>query len=116
MGRADALLNIGGVKIAPEEIEELLLQVKLGRDLAVCAMPDRDGIGELYIGIEGALLDDEALMTKVGECLGVNFGSIHLVHVSAIPRSERGKLQRARLLDVIREQIATSPRGRSTRR
>ncbi len=116
MGRVDALLNIGGVKIAPEEIEDLLLQVKLGRDLAVCAMPDRDGIGELYIGIEGALLNDEALMSKVGECLGVNFGSIHVVHVSAIPRSDRGKLQRARLLEVIREQLANAPRGRSTRR
>jgi acyl-coenzyme A synthetase/AMP-(fatty) acid ligase len=79
-------------------------------------MPDRDGIGELYIGIEGALLADEALMKRVGERLGLNFGSIHLVHVSAIPRSDRGKLQRARLAEVIREQLANSPRGRSTTR
>jgi fatty-acyl-CoA synthase/O-succinylbenzoic acid--CoA ligase len=116
MGRIDALLNIGGVKIAPEEIEDLLQQDGLARDLAVCAMPDRDGIGELYIGIEGALLADEALMKRVGERLGLNFGSIHLVHVSAIPRSDRGKLQRVRLAEVIREQLANSPRGRSTTR
>jgi acyl-coenzyme A synthetase/AMP-(fatty) acid ligase len=108
LGRVDALLNIGGVKIAPEEIEDLLLQDKLGVDLAVCAMPDRDGIGELYVGIEGALLSDAQLSSIVGARLGVNFGSIHLVHVPAIPRSDRGKLQRVRLAEVIREQLATS--------
>jgi acyl-coenzyme A synthetase/AMP-(fatty) acid ligase len=52
------------------------------------------------------------LIEKVGERLGVTFGRIHLVHVSAIPRSDRGKLQRVRLAEVIREQLTNSPRGR----
>ena len=116
MGRVDALLNIGGVKIAPEEIEELLLQDKLGLDLAVCALPDRDGIGELYIGIEGALLSNQELTNKVAARLGSNFGNIHLVHVTAIPRSGRGKLQRLRLAELISERRPRAPSNVLTKR
>jgi acyl-coenzyme A synthetase/AMP-(fatty) acid ligase len=105
VGRTDTMVNLGGIKYSSEELEDRLIARQLARDLAISSVADRDGIEELYIALEAAILDDPSLIKAVADTLGTAMGNIRIVHLPQIPRGEQGKLQRSVLSQMIREQI-----------
>jgi acyl-coenzyme A synthetase/AMP-(fatty) acid ligase len=100
-GRSDTMINIGGTKVSPDEIEGVLFESHVARELAVCALPGSDGIDELYVLVADASMTDDALIKAVTGVLGPNFGHVRIARVASIPRNAGGKVQRHRLRELL---------------
>lgn len=105
-GRSDSMINIGGTKVSPEEIEAVLLDYRVAQDLAVCALPDGDGIDQLYVLVADTSMSNDALIAAVIAALGPNFGHVRIARVAMIPRNAAGKLQRLALRDLLAARLA----------
>lgn len=98
-GRLDLLINSGGEKIDPEEVERALLGTRLVRDAAVVGVPDAEW-GER---VEGAVVfsTDAAtigqVQAEVARRLAPYQRPKHLVALREIPRTAIGKVDRERL-------------------
>jgi acyl-CoA synthetase (AMP-forming)/AMP-acid ligase II len=98
LGRVDQVLNVGGVKVLPESIEETLRTVPGIRDVAVFVAEGRDGVRNLYAAvISDVALDEAAALAEVNRQLTIGQVSLGFVRVDSIPRNAMGKIQRADL-------------------
>jgi acyl-coenzyme A synthetase/AMP-(fatty) acid ligase len=107
LGRIDAMLNIGGVKIAPEEVEELLLRHLVADDAAVCTMLDAAGIEQMHVLLAGPRLADDLLVKRLAELLDPHFGDVKVALVAVIPRGHAGKIRREALPKLLPQAIRT---------
>lgn len=95
-GRADFVINSGGVKIHPEEVEPLLSEL-VGTQVYVTSEPDEKLGNRLVAVVEG-----EPVHTPSKEQL-LNAGLTNFQvpkswkTISSFPRTENGKIQRSRL-------------------
>ena len=95
LGRADELMNIGGVKLAPAEAEDLIRGGRPAIDIGVCSLPNEQGIDEIWIAAVGGREREGALLERIREVIPLGpYGPVHLVHLAAIPRTSNGKVQR----------------------
>jgi acyl-coenzyme A synthetase/AMP-(fatty) acid ligase len=98
MGRADDLLNVGGTKMLPTSIEELVLRAVNAKDVGVSSVRNQHGVEELLIGVAEAPLDDRELQDRISTALRwLQFGTVHLARLPTIPRNAGGKIQRDQL-------------------
>ncbi|MBS1678194.1 MAG: benzoate-CoA ligase family protein [Actinobacteria bacterium] len=98
-GRADNLLKVGGIWVAPAEIEHCLA---LHPDVAECAVVafERDGLTlprAVVVLREGATLDAPALQKFVKDRLSPHKYPREVVAVDELPKTPSGKLDRKRL-------------------
>jgi non-ribosomal peptide synthetase component E (peptide arylation enzyme) len=109
-GRIKDVINRGGEKISPAQVEKLLLAHPQIADAAVIGMPD-SALGEkicAYIRVEtGATLDHEDIRTFMEE----SGASKHLIperieFVAALPLTEAGKHDKKALREDIRHKLA----------
>jgi acyl-coenzyme A synthetase/AMP-(fatty) acid ligase len=108
IGRSDDLLNIGGAKLSPAALEELVLKHAAVRDAGVCTIKNQDGIDELCVAIAGIGTSDDELMRRIGEAFRtVELGNFHVAKLDQIPRNPNGKIQR----DMLKATFAAA-RGR----
>jgi 2,3-dihydroxybenzoate-AMP ligase len=106
IGRSDDVLNIGWRKIAPEVIEDLVLKSADAADVGVCAILNADGIEEIGIAVSSPRHSDEELLRRITAAFrGFQFGRFHVVKVAGIPRTERGKVRRKVLKEIVAEAI-----------
>ena len=112
LGRIDSMLNIGGVKIAPEEVEDLLLRAGIAEDAGACGVADAAGIEQLHILLVRPRLGNDALIGRLGEILKPQFGDIKVAFAASIPRGHAGKIRR----DALRQLLLAQTRGPSRRR
>lgn len=95
-GRASEVINAGGVKVAPELIDEALLQLQGMRDAAAFAVPGAAG-DEIWAAIVTEHPPDiPALLALARDKLGAR-APAYLVRVAGIPRNAAGKILRHRL-------------------
>lgn len=103
-GRADDLINCGGVKLAPDQLEERLradLPARL--QLAVAKVPDAQRGDGILVALSGAGAEDHLVpMRKAAERALAEFGiqagsALHLRALAALPVTETGKVQRKEL-------------------
>jgi acyl-CoA synthetase (AMP-forming)/AMP-acid ligase II len=98
IGRLKELINRGGEKISPEEVEVVLLQHPAVGDAAVFGVPDPKYGEEVSAAVvlRGAATAQE-LQAYCRKRLA-DFKVPKLIHIiSAIPRNAMGKLQRSHL-------------------
>jgi acyl-CoA synthetase (AMP-forming)/AMP-acid ligase II len=98
-GRASDMINRGGNKVFPDEVEEVLRLSPAIRDVAVVGRPD-DRLGEVPVafvvgepeppGALDALCRDHLVPYKV---------PVEFVYLDVLPRNETGKLLRRELVD-----------------
>ena len=104
LGRSDELLNIGGIKWRPEDLEELVARDPAIKDVGICAFKNADGFEEVCVSVVTDRPVDRELMDRILRSLGnQQLGRIGLVGVRAIPRSEAGKIERERLRALVAE-------------
>jgi len=110
LGRADEVINIGWVKLAPESVEaQLLRQVPAG-DAGVCSLPNRDGIEEVCVAVTSPRVDDRELARLVTAAFaGLQFGCIHVVVLERIPRDEGGRILRTALKEAVASAAPLPP-------
>jgi acyl-CoA synthetase (AMP-forming)/AMP-acid ligase II len=113
-GRADDVINFSGTKIAPSDIEAVLLQHPDVVDAAVVGVPDAMS-GELPVAFVVLRRDKSA--SDLGEFCAGQIDGARLpprhVCVAAIPRNPGGKIQRDRLCELYLGRVAKTDGSRS---
>ncbi len=98
LGRVDDLVNAGGVKIAPEVIEEVLLSLPSVRDAGVFSLEDPTGKVGLWAAIvDNGAFDAQVASQMVKQKLASGSAPIRFMSVSNVPRNSMGKVERLRL-------------------
>lgn len=92
LGRADDVINIGGEKVAPSEIENALFNFEGLNGCACIGVPDKEGVlGEvpllLYSVKEGSNIDVEKLKQTISAKVGVYKTPKKFVEVVSIPKN-----------------------------
>jgi 3-oxocholest-4-en-26-oate---CoA ligase len=94
LGRGSNVINTGGEKVYPEEVEEAVKRVPGVRDCLVVGVDD-EKFGQAVTAVvscdEGTTLDEAAVITEVKTQLAGFKAPKKIVFVSEIPRAPNGK-------------------------
>jgi acyl-coenzyme A synthetase/AMP-(fatty) acid ligase len=103
LGRADDVINCGGLKLPPDQLEARMREqlTKVG-ELCVCRVPDpMRGDGILVVVPTSHPASDAELIdaaANAAQAFGVNArGATHVMRVETLPRTQTGKVQRRQL-------------------
>ncbi len=104
LGRGDGVINSGGEKVFPEEVEEALVTHPKVGEAVVVGVPDPRW-GQIVVALVApadalAEVEDEALTGHVGERLAGYKRPRGIVRVDAIPRTPAGKISRGTARDL----------------
>lgn len=120
-GRADDIINCGGIKVNPDTLEaKIYARIGYGTGLAVCRKADPlRGEGFLVATTPEVQVDlqtlKEAVLQATQEC-GVNAGNaIALVEVESLPKTATGKIQRRQLAEWYASQIQVTDSSPSSK-
>lgn len=97
MGRADNIINSGGVKIVPEEIERLLAPQLGGRPFYITSRPSPRWGEELVMVVEDASLDTRALLAALRERFSHRILPKDIYCLTSLPRTSSGKIIRKKM-------------------
>ena len=107
-GRVSDMINRGGLKVHPSEVQEVLRLHPSVADAAVVGVPD-DRLGEVPWGFvvpESGELDPAALIAHCREHLAAYKVPVEFRAVAELPRNEVGKVLHRDLSALAREEIA----------
>ncbi len=107
IGRADDMINVGGEKVAPKEIEDIILDSGLISECAVIGVPDENGVtGEMpvlyYKGKNRA--DADEIRAYLSRRLPNYKIPKKYIAITAIPKNAMGKTDRKSLKDMYCEE------------
>lgn len=95
LGRADNLINIGGLKTSPEELEEQLRRAADIEDICVTELAAEDGERQVWIILQ---LQDSSTFKDVVEAIKPKIPTtlerVSIVEIGEIPRAANGKILR----------------------
>lgn len=100
LGRRGDVINVGGNKVSPEEIENAAKEIPGVADCGVIAVPDlmKGSVPKLFIQMdEGIKFDPVAVRTALAQSLEPYKVPAFIVEIDRIPRSFNGKLLRREL-------------------
>lgn len=101
MGRDDDVINTGGKKFSPLEVEDLLMKSEMVKECAIVGIPDPEGmLGTIPVmayvkNPEG--IDESVLMSYLREHVEKYKVPVKCVRVKALPRNYMGKLERGKI-------------------
>ena len=99
--RIKEMINVGGKKVSPMEVEDVLKILPGIEDCACVAMPDPEGVmGEVvkaFIVCSDNTLTDEAIIEFLRPKLEVYKLPAAIARIDAIPKTASGKVQRLKL-------------------
>lgn len=104
VGRTTDLMNLGGVKISPTEIEEALAGCPGVVDLAAFALEQDGAIATPWVAVVKGPDYDQAALAGAFSKAFPRLPALKFVHADLIPRNGMGKVQR----NLIREQLQRS--------
>lgn len=97
-GRIGFVINTGGEKVWPEDVEQVLSEVPGIKDVAVTGVPDEEW-GQRVVALvvsDGSNLDD-TIRSVANERIGPWAKPKEIRYVAALPRTSNGKLKRSEL-------------------
>ena len=120
LGRKDEMINTGGVKISPLELEAKIRESRPSVELCVVGIPDPAGLaGEVpivaYTGTPSPPLTLVALASELAQRVEKNKLPHDVVRVERIPRTDNGKPIRRELRALVLAALAARPQGREHR-
>jgi len=102
-GREKSVLSVGGHKVTPELIEDLLLSFDGVEQAGVFPVVNSVGLEEVHAAIVArAEVDERQLFLHCQQGLPDHLVPRRFIKVEALPRNDMGKINRARLPDVAR--------------
>jgi len=107
-GRAVDLIIRGGVNIYPAEVERALLATGLLSDAVAVGVPSTltgHNVGAAVVAGPGTHVDLRVLQAAVRETLGAHAVPRPLRVVAALPRNANGKVDRRRVVDLLRAPV-----------
>jgi acyl-CoA synthetase (AMP-forming)/AMP-acid ligase II len=108
-GRKKEVLNLGGDKVSPMVIEDVLTMYYGVREAVAFAAPNALGIDEVWaLVVPTGTLDESALQTHCREKLAQTHVPVRFITVAELPRNANGKVDRARLSALVQEIAGSS--------
>jgi len=105
LGRADAMLNVGGVKVAPGPIEARLKAIEGVADALVTSVDDVLQTRVLLVAVESdGSIDPTGLRAAVSAVVRAQVASFELLVLPALPRTETGKVRVAAVRALYRQR------------
>ena len=105
VGRSTEVINIGGQKVAPGDLEDLALRNAPVTDVGACSFPNPEGIEEIYIAFSLAQGDANQIGQRIADALSRRrYSNYYVVRLQSIPRNANGKIQR----DLLKQAIAAT--------
>jgi acyl-coenzyme A synthetase/AMP-(fatty) acid ligase len=102
-GRQETLLNVGGDKINPETVEEVLASFPAIADSAVVNVPNELGIEQVHaLIVPRGVFEETKLRQYCAERLQRIFVPVRFIVVEKIPRNDMAKIERGRLQELIK--------------
>jgi len=96
-GRTDFVINSGGVKISPEEVEQEIEQLITQR-FCIIGLADEKLGEKVVLVIEGKSFDTEKLQTKIKETLYTYYVPKEILFINKFPITESGKIKRKKII------------------
>jgi acyl-coenzyme A synthetase/AMP-(fatty) acid ligase len=97
-GRIDELMNAGGFRVSPAEVEKCLHALPAVAEAAVAERPGRDVdttiIKAYIVPRDGVLLDEAAVLAHCDQHLAAYKRPRAVIFLPALPRNANGKLDR----------------------
>jgi fatty-acyl-CoA synthase len=113
LGRGNAVINSGGEKVYPDEVEQALLTHAAVQDAVVVGVPD-DRFGEIVAAVVVLRDGHEATGADLAEFVGSRIASYkkprEVVFRSGIPRGITGKVDLARLRAEVADELQQEAR------
>jgi 3-oxocholest-4-en-26-oate---CoA ligase len=111
LGRGSVVINTGGEKVFPEEVEEAVKCHPSVRDSVVVGVPD-DRFGEAVTAVvelePGATLDEDGVIATVKEHLAAFKAPKRVLTIGSIGRAPNAKVDYKRLKAYATEQVAAA--------
>jgi acyl-coenzyme A synthetase/AMP-(fatty) acid ligase len=107
LGRADDLLNIGGIKIVPGPLEDEIRQIDGITDAAVMQIDSPMGLGTLLVAVE--LASDQTpseLAVRISDIVSRYTRTCEIMPLPWFPRTESGKVKRQEIKAAFRRREA----------
>jgi fatty-acyl-CoA synthase len=106
-GRATSVVNVGGEKVNPEHIEEVLAAHGDVLQAAVIAVPSGTGIDELcaLVVSRSHYLNVDVLRKHCQQALPSAFVPARFIGVPDLPRNEWGKIERTKLPELLKSKL-----------
>ncbi len=104
-GRGKTVMNLGGDKVKPELVEQVLASFNGVTDAAVFAVGTELGVDEICALVVGSKWDETGLRNHCGTKLPENFIPRRFVAVDSLPRNALGKLERRLLPEIARKNM-----------
>ena len=102
LGRGDDMMNAGGYRVSPLEVEAALSDLPGISEIAVTDLPVKEDVRLIAAFYTGpAPLDEDALSAAAAERLARYKQPRLWVHAASLPRNPNGKLLRRALRDLI---------------
>ncbi len=113
-GRADDLINCGGQKVVPDQLEERIRsRIRPGTQIAVAKVPDAqrgDGVLVALVGEVDAVAQVKTAATEALQEMGISAGSaLHVLALDSLPVTGTGKVQRRVLAEQFALRKVTDP-------
>ncbi len=111
-GRQESLINVGGDKVNPEIVEEVIAAFPAIADCAVVNMANELGIEEIHALIvpRGVFAEDD-LRKHCAAKLQRVFIPVRFLAVDKIPRNDMAKIERSKLADLAKAKANGQGRG-----
>jgi len=95
LGRADDMINLGGLKFAPYPIEEQIRAIDGVIDAVLIGSQNAAGSDELHVFIERSdLALDRTIAPRITSLLIGRVSAYHIHYADQMPRTSTGKIQR----------------------
>lgn len=94
LGRLDNVINSGGIKIYPEQVENMLSAV-VNVPFVITSVPDGKFGEAVVLIMQGDNDTDDELIGNINSILPKYYRPHHIVHTDAIPMTPNGKTARA---------------------
>jgi acyl-CoA synthetase (AMP-forming)/AMP-acid ligase II len=96
-GREAAVINLGGEKVNPERIEEVLTSFPGIKQAAVFTVVNAKGVDELYAAVVGDSFAEGALRAHCERHLAPEHVPLRFLPTARIHLNQMGKIDRSRL-------------------
>jgi acyl-CoA synthetase (AMP-forming)/AMP-acid ligase II len=101
VGRTIELMNLGGVKLSPNVIEEALAACPGVVDIAAFALEQQGGVATPWVAVVRGPGYDQAALAAAFQRAFPRLPALKFVHADVIPRNQMGKIQR----NIIQERV-----------
>lgn len=104
LGRADNVINSGGLKISPEELEAELSEL-LSAECLVVPLPDEKLGQKAVLVLENVYKDKNIDIQRIEKLVGKHITPKKVFYINSFPRNESMKIDRKKTIEILMKKM-----------